>query len=157
MNERGVNQYKKELLYRKANGKKLLNEYLGKIASLFPTEDRSEIIPLEETDAVLDRFKAASTQLHQKTERISGSGLHVELSAMKDHHRDMYVLIDEDWRYCGILRVKSTESLNVDFEFGNKILNDIVFIWADMSAAISFDFFEVSGNRLIDVKRWGVR
>ncbi|AOK56974.1 hypothetical protein WT15_00015 [Burkholderia stagnalis] len=73
---------------------------------------------------------------------------------MKDRQRYFYVLIDDDWKYCGMLLVRSMEGINVDVEFGDKILNDIVFVSADMSSAMSFDFFEVAGSYLIDVKRW---
>ena len=154
MSEHSVSQYRKELLYRKASGKKVLNDYLGKIASLFPTEDRPEIVPLEETDVALNRFKEASGRLHRETARISAGELHAELSAMRRHQGDVYVLIDEDWKHCGMLLTRSMEGLNVSVQFGKKILNDLIFISADMSAATSFDFFEVAGNYLIDMQRW---
>ncbi|MDY7804515.1 hypothetical protein [Burkholderia stagnalis] len=154
MSERSVNQYRKELIYRRVTGKRIFSDYLGKVASLFPTQDRPEIVSLEETDVVLDRFKTASTRLRQEIGRISRSELRTELSVMKDRQRYFYVLIDDDWKYCGMLLVRSMEGINVDVEFGDKILNDIVFVSADMSSAMSFDFFEVAGSYLIDVKRW---
>lgn len=154
MSEYSMSQYRKELLYRKANGKKVLNDYLGKIASLFPAEDRPEIVPLEETDIALNRFKEASDRLHREATRISRGELHTELSAMRGHHGSFYVLIDEDWKYCGMLLTRSMEGLNVSVQFGDRILNDLIFISADMSVATSFDFFEISGNYLIDVQKW---
>ncbi|QIX16438.1 hypothetical protein [Burkholderia multivorans] len=154
MSERSVNQYRKELLYRKATGKRMLSDYLEKVVSLFPAQDRSEIISLEETDAALDRFKAASTLLHQETGRISTTELHAELSVVKGRQGGFFVFIDDDWKYCGMLLVRSMGGLNVGIEFGDKILNDIVFMSADMSFAISFDYFEVAGSHLIEVKRW---
>jgi hypothetical protein len=154
MSERRMNQYRKELLYRKVNGKKIFNDYLGKIASLFPTGGRPDLLSLEETDAVLNRFKAVSAQLRLDTVRIPATTLHAELSDMKNNRGNFYVLIDEDWKCCGMLTVKDLADINVRVEFGDKILNDLIFISGDMSAAISFDFFEVAGNHLIDVKKW---
>ncbi|WP_175924438.1 hypothetical protein [Burkholderia latens] len=154
MSKRGVNQYRKDLLYRKVAGKKILSDYLGKVASLFPAEDRPEIVSLEETDIFLERFKEESTRLHQEVGRISRSELHAELVVMKDRRGDFYVLIDEDWKYCGMVLVRTMKDLNADVEFGDKILNDIVFVSADMSFAISFYFFDVADKYLIDIKRW---
>lgn len=154
MSAQTINQCRKDLLYRKANGKRILNDYLGKINSLFPAECQPDLLSLEETDKILNRFKIASTQLHLDTTQIPANILHSELSGMKNHRGNFYVLIDEDWKYCGILLVKSLTDINVHVEFGDKILNDLIFISVDMSAAIGFDFFEVSENHLIDVNRW---
>jgi hypothetical protein len=144
----------KDLLYRRANGKRLLDDYLGKISTLFLVESRSGIVSLEETDLVLDRFRSMSVQLRRETGRISRSDFHVELSTIKRHHKGFYVLIDEDWKYCGMLLVPNLEALNVNVEFGEKILNDIIFVSDDMSFAISFDFFEDAGSYLIDIEKW---
>ncbi|KWI59476.1 hypothetical protein WT72_10895 [Burkholderia pseudomultivorans] len=157
MSERSMNQYRKELLYRKAAGERILSDYFEKLLSLFPAQDRSEIISLEETDAELDRFTVASTRLHQETGRISTSEPRAELSVMKRRQGEFFVLVDDDWKYCGMLLVRSMEDLNVGIEFGDKILNDIVFVSTDMSFATSFDYFEVAGSYLIDVKRWRER
>jgi hypothetical protein len=144
----------KDLLYRKANGKKLLNAYLEKTSSLFSAGSGLEIISLEETDLVLDRFKIMSAQLKHEARRISRGELHIELSAIKRHRKGFYIFIDEDWKYCGALLVPNLEALNVNVEFGKKILNDMIFVSCEMSFAISFDFSESAGSYLIDIEKW---
>lgn len=86
--------------------------------------------------------------------RIPVEEFRSEFSLIKNFGREFYVLIDEDWKYCGLLKVGVIGLLNVALEFGVEILDDLVFISADMSLAVDFDFFEMDGVRLIDIKRW---
>lgn len=154
MSEHSVSLYRKALLYRKVSGKKILAIYLSKVAKLFPSLDRQVFLSLEETDAFLERFRLACAGLHHGTTRISADELHSELSVIRDSGKNFYVLIDEDWKYCGLLEAKEIGDLNVAIEFDEKISNDLVFISTDMSQAFNFDFFEMDGHRLVDVKKW---
>jgi len=86
--------------------------------------------------------------------RIPVEEVRSEFSLIKNFGREFYILIDEDWKYCGLLKVGAIGLLNVALEFGAEILDDLVFISADMSLAVDFDFFEMDGVRLIDIKRW---
>ncbi|WP_124501821.1 hypothetical protein [Burkholderia sp. Bp9140] len=154
MSERMVNQSKRELLYRKAHGKIILNEYLDKIASLFTTDGQWEMVPLKETDVILERFRAESARLKKEVVIICGNDLCGELSDVKKCQGGFYVLIDDDWRYCGILLVREVKGINIGVKLGEKILNDIIFISTDMSVATSFDFFEAAGRSQVEVTKW---
>ena len=66
MIEHNMNSYKKEVLFRKANGKKIHEDYLRKIASLLPLKNQWETLSLEETDATFNRFRELSVQLQQR-------------------------------------------------------------------------------------------
>ena len=154
MSEKHVSEYRKELLFRRANGKKIAGAYLSKVAVLFPSLDCPELLSLEETDSILERFRLDRAGYRQEAMRISADELHSELSLIRDFGGSFYVLIDGDWKYCGLLKVGEIGLLNVAVEFGCEILNDLVFISADMSVAVDFDFFEMDGVRLIDIKRW---
>ena len=144
---------KKEILYRKAHGKIILNTYLSKVAYMFPSEEKPEILSLEETDVILERFRYAFAGIFKKTTEISTHNLCTELSAIQGSGKSFYVLIDDDWKYCGMLKVDKIETLDVAIEFGRKILNDLFFISVDMSLTVSFDFFEMDGDYLIEIEK----
>ncbi|WP_321807810.1 hypothetical protein [Burkholderia sp. BCC1993] len=154
MSENHVTEYRKELLFRRANGKKILGAYLSKVAVLFPSLARPELLSLEETDSILDRFRLTCADLRQEKIRIPAGELHSQLSDIRNFGGGFYVLVDEDWKYCGLLKVGAIEILNVVVEFGGEILNDLVFISTDMSLVVDFDFFEMNGLQLIDIKKW---
>jgi len=152
--ENHISEYRKELLFRRANGKKIFGAYLVKVAVLFRSLDRPELLSLEETDSILERFGLIRAGYRQEAMRIPAAEIRSELSFIKNFGRGFYVLIDEDWKYCGLLKVGTIGLLNVVVEFGHGILNDIVFISDDMSLAVDLDFFEMDGVRLMDIKRW---
>ncbi|WGY68780.1 hypothetical protein KEC55_01945 [Burkholderia cepacia] len=154
MSENHVGEYRKELLFRRANGKKILGAYLSKVAVLFPSLARPELLSLEETDLILERFRLVCADLRQEKIRIPAGDVHSQLSAIRNFGGGFYVLVDEDWKYCGLLKVGAIETLNVLVEFGGEILNDLVFISTDMSLVVDFDFFEMNGLQLIDIKKW---
>ena len=147
---------KKDILYRKAHGKMILDNYLSKVAYMFPFEKQPELLPLEETDAALEQFRLVSSDLAKETAQISVHELCLELLAIQGSGKSFYVLIDDDWRYCGILKIEKIETLNVALEFGNTIMNDLFFISVDMSLAINLDFFEVDGVYVIDIEKWRI-
>ncbi|WP_157768073.1 hypothetical protein [Burkholderia ambifaria] len=154
MSEKHVSEYRKELLFRRANGKKISGAYLSKVAALFPSLDRPELLSLEETDLILERFRLIRAGYRQDAMRVHAEELHSELSLIRDFGGSFYIFIDGDWKYCGLLKVGAIGLLNVAVEFGREILNDLFFVSADMSLAVDFDFFEMDGVRLIDVRRW---
>ncbi|NTY35601.1 hypothetical protein FCJ57_04155 [Burkholderia diffusa] len=148
-------QRKRELLYRKANGKKILDGYLRKVAALFPSAIQEDLVSLEATDAVLAKFNECRVTLRVRKRRISPLRIRLVLSWISKTYLDgFYVLMDEDWRYCGALRVIESRSINREFTFGEVILNDLVFISPDMKKAISLDFFGMNGTALIDIVEW---
>jgi uncharacterized Fe-S center protein len=154
MTEHKMNSYKKEVLYRKANGKKIHEDYLRKIASLLPLKDQWETLSLEETDATINRFRDLSVQLQQRKKQISPEEIHLVISEIKKAGGAFYILIDEDWKYCGMLISNNIFNINTLFKFGQQILNDVIFISTDMSRAVSLDLFEINGKSLVDVTEW---
>lgn len=155
MSDPDTSQRKRELLYRRANGKKILDGYLRKVAALFPTAGQEDLVSLEATDAVLSEFGEHRLTLRSRRRRISPLAIRLVLSMIsKTYHDGFYVLIDEDWRYCGALRVNDPRSINRSFLFGEAILDDLVFISPGMERAISLDFFEMNGAALIDIVEW---
>ncbi|WP_175657393.1 hypothetical protein [Burkholderia ambifaria] len=154
MSENHASEYRKELLFRRANGKRICGTYLSKVVALFPSFDRPEFLSLEETDSILERFRLIRAGLSRETMRIPVEEFRSEFSIIKDFGCEFHVLIDQDWKYCGLLKVGAIGLLNVALEFAAEILDDLIFISADMSLAVDFDFFEMDGVRLVDIKRW---
>ncbi|WP_081053229.1 hypothetical protein [Burkholderia territorii] len=146
---------RRELLYRRANGKKIFSSYLKKVAALAPSAGQADLISLESTETLLVKFNACRLALHELKRRISPSGIRLVLSNISKTYRDgAYVLIDEDWMYCGALRIAEPHIINRTFRFGREIANDLVFISCGMKKAISLDYFEMNGSALIDVVEW---
>ena len=145
---------KKELLYRKAHGKVILDSYLSKVAYIFPSEVQPKLLSLEETDAILEHFRIASTQIHKESTRIFAHELRIELLAIQKSGETFYVLIDDDWKYCGAIKIDHIEKLNTSAKFADIILNDLFFISSDMSMAVSLDFFEMNDEYFIDIDKW---
>jgi len=143
-------QYKKELLYRKVNGKSLAKDYVSKIISLFSVDENSLVfMGLKETDEVL----SSSCEIKMKDLKIKV--LQHELGGfikrLKNDNSPYYVFIDEDWKYCGSFTIPSLSLLNENFMFGDKIINDILFISTDFKKSISLDYYELNGKFFIDI------
>lgn len=146
---------RKALLYRRANGKRVLASYLQKVAALFPEARPQDLLPLEVTDAVLARFNERRAELQERKQRIEPSRVRSFLSeAIKAYSNGFYAFIDEDWRYCGAVSVAASPSLPADFKFGEVVLNDVILIDPRMERATSLDFFEMEGRWLVDIIEW---
>ena len=143
-------QYKKELLYRKANGKHLVKDYICKITSLFSVDKKSLVfMELKETDEVLS--SSCGTKVKDEKIKLSQHELDGFLKELKHDNSSYYVFIDEDWKYCGSFIISSLYLLNENFVFGERIINDILFISADFKKSISLDYYEENGAYFIDI------
>lgn len=143
-------QYKKELIYRRANGKVIYELYKTKIASIFKVEPAClTFLDLEETDGLLSKSNAFDTR--KTKEKLDIKDLKPYILELKKILGPYYVFLDEDWIYCGAFTVPSLQELNEDFHFGNEILNDLLFISMDLRQSISLDYYEINGVYYIDV------
>lgn len=143
-------QYKKELLYRKANGKYLIKDYISKVTSLLCIKASSLVfIGLKETDDILStsgKYRGVDEKI-----KLSPPELYNFLKELKNDDTPYYIFIDEDWMYCGSFLIPSLGLLKDNFEFGEKIINDVLFISEDLKKSISLDYYEVNGAYFIDV------
>lgn len=145
-----ADQYKKELLYRKANGKRLAKDYVSKIVSLFSVdENRLVFMGLKETDEVLS--SSYETKVKNEKVKVLQHELGDFLKELKNDNSSYYVFIDEDWKYCGSFTISSLCLLNENFSFGKEIINDILFISTDFKKSISLDYYELNGFFFIDI------
>lgn len=155
MNNSDTSAYRKALLYRRANGRKIISSHLHKVAEICPSSDHKNLISLEETDSLLVEFNSRRTALLEFRRRISPHEIQEVLETIsKTYKGGAYIFIDEDWRYCGALRIAESWMINKEFRFGPKIINDLIFIDVGMEKAISLDYFEINGDTLVDVIEW---
>ena len=70
--------------------------------------------------------------------------------------REFYVLVDEDWKYCGAVLVRSGGTLNCNFNFDDNTSDELRFIVADFSTQITVDYVQDSGECLYEcsIKRY---
>ena len=51
-----------------------------------------------------------------------------------------YVLIDDDWKYCGAILTKSNSTLNKEFNFDHNLSDELRFLSEDKNTLISIDY-----------------
>ncbi|KOC86663.1 hypothetical protein [Winslowiella iniecta] len=143
-------QYKKELLYRKANGKKVIESYLSKINSLIYCDIIDLFfIPLECTDDILK--KSLVDEENSVKRKIEPQLLSEFIGKIKNYDSGYYVFIDDDWQYCGTFIIPSLNMLKEDFVFGGKIINNILLISESFTKYIDLDYYEINGKYYLDV------
>lgn len=131
-------EYKRALLYRKAQGNIHRKKYVNKI-NYFTGEPVLDggFLNLEDTDLIIERIK---------TKKV-GSSLQVEINDSKEligfikekiDGIPFYLLIDEEWKFCGAYKTNGVFSECYDFD---KLSSDeIRVIPCDLSFQIQIDY-----------------
>lgn len=144
-----IDQYKRDLIYRRGNGKSVLNGYKEKITSLFLIDaEKISFLSLEETDDVI--LKKPKERHEVSKVRFFPNDTNKILSEIRVSEGGYYVFIDDDWRYCGAFFIHSLIFLRDDFRFGEKINNNIFFISRDLKSLIDLDYSEDNGEFYIE-------
>lgn len=145
------NEYKKELLYRKVNGKRFIESYLSKISSLLNCDITNvALIPLDTTDKILK--DSLINHAKSKNERIEPQSLSMSIKSLKKYNSEYYVFIDDDWKYCGAFITPSLSLLKDNFQFGEAIINNILLISKNLAHVVDIDYYEINGRYYIDIK-----
>ncbi|MCG8707911.1 hypothetical protein JHU04_001109 [Brenneria sp. 4F2] len=145
-----MDRYKRELIYRRGNGKRFLTRYKEKIFSLFQCDpEEVTFLSLEETDAII--FKKPKERLKLSEESFSATDCGKMLDRLRECSSEYYVFIDDDWRYCGAFSIITMRLLKNDFIFGELIENNIFFISKDLRKLIDLDYFEFCGFFYIEM------
>ena len=151
-----IDPYKRELLYRKAQEKKLLGAFEKKISGLFLERHLQKLrLNLPETDRIINFIRSLHvTQCIEKTYTSLGDCF--DFVSAEIEEREFYVLVDEDWKYCGAVSVGSGATLNCNFNFDNNTSDELRFIVADFSTQITVDYVQDSGECLYEcsIKRY---
>lgn len=149
-NEVTDTQYKRELLFRKANGKRIQEDYLNKIRALIRAEEVSyETLGLELSDDILRSPIFIHGEIISST--IRSSELSEFIASAMLGGLGYYVYLDDDWKYCGAFGPVKPDQFRNDFQFGSAILNDIIFVAENFDHAIAIDYYEVAKQFHIDI------
>lgn len=107
-----VDHYKKELLYRKAQGNKRLNKFESKKENLISNaKNCTAQIDLEETDKLIQAIETANWPSSTYEAFLSPADFfnYIEKELLQQNY---HILIDDDWRYCGAILAKDNCELN---------------------------------------------
>lgn len=133
-----VSEYKRTLLYRKAQANVCKSDYFNKIQSFTDgTVDAGNFLSLEETDDVINALKKKEILSKTKIEIDSYQQL-FEFIKGKVAGLPSYLLIDEEWKFCGMYKINNEFSSDYDFD---KLKSDeIRVIPYDLSFQIQIDY-----------------
>lgn len=133
-----VSEYKRTLLYRKAQANVCKSDYFNKIQSFTDgAVDEGNFLSLEETDDVINALKKKEILSKTKIEIDSYQQL-FEFIKGKVAGLPSYLLIDEEWKFCGMYKINNEFSSDYDFD---KLKSDeIRVIPYDLSFQIQIDY-----------------
>lgn len=146
-----IDPYKKELLYRKAHGNSLRERYKQKLKFLIGIDPEDRLfLSLTETDNIINKLVKNENTFSENTEfSVLYECLRHCLS--KANGGDYYLLMDEDWRYCGAYIVRNF-NLNMDFEFNKHQSDEVRLISTDLSTEITIDYTESYSEDLYEFR-----
>ncbi|MGQ3964007.1 hypothetical protein ACTJMS_13220 [Mixta calida] len=133
-----VSEYKRALLYRKAQANVCKNDYFNKIQSF--TKDtvvQGNFLTLEETDNIINSLKSKKINSKIKVE-INNYQQVVEFIKEKVADLSSYLLIDEEWKFCGMYKISS--KFSSDYNFDELHSDEIRIISCDLSFQIQIDY-----------------
>lgn len=145
-----MDSYRREILYRKSQGKRMLSQYQVKIESLLKLPfDELLLLSLAETDNIIaELMTMREISCARKECSLSTEAFNFVLSVIEG--RKYYLLIDEDWKCCGAYMVESGASLCASFDFDEATSDEIRLISTDLSTQISIDYSETCGEKVFE-------
>ncbi|EPR9026327.1 hypothetical protein ACU9CR_003616 [Cronobacter dublinensis] len=133
-----VSEYKRALLYRKAQANVCKNDYFNKIPSLTnDTVAGGNFLTLEETGDITNSLKDKEINSKIKVE-VDNYQQVVEFIKGKVAGLSSYLLIDEEWKFCGMYKVSS--EFSSDYNFDELHSDEIRIISCDLSFQIQIDY-----------------
>ena len=135
-----VDNYKKELLYRKAQKSKRLDKFRSKMENLISNaKNCTTQLDLQETDKLIRAIGATHWPSSTNEDFSSTADFfnHIKNELLQ---QECYILIDDDWRYCGAILTKNNCELNIKYSFDENHSDEIRFISADLSIFASIDY-----------------
>ncbi|WP_033569739.1 hypothetical protein [Dickeya undicola] len=145
MQREKIDSYKRELLYRKAHGKVIFDKLKEKLSLLFPDEDDFTFLSLKETDEIVFHVNEKNILIEDERAFLS---YFESIGYLNGNLRlcDYYLLLDEDWKYCGAIVLKSGFKISENFDFDEVTSDEIRLISCDLKEKISLDYSNSIGN-----------
>ncbi|WPD76849.1 hypothetical protein OGM23_05690 [Dickeya fangzhongdai] len=139
MQREKIDSYKREVLYRKAHGKVIFDKLKEKLSLLLPDEEDFIFLSLKETDEIILSVNDKSISIEDEQGFSSYSeSLGYLNSNLKSC--DYYLLLDEDWKYCGAVLLKSGFAISENFDFDKVTSDEIRLISFDLNEKVSLDY-----------------
>ncbi|NDO81004.1 hypothetical protein CJP72_09555 [Citrobacter sp. NCU1] len=133
-----VSEYERALLYRKAQGNVCKNDYFNKIQSFTNSIIEVEnFLNLEKTDDIINSLKNKKISSKAKIEINSYQQL-VNFIKEKAAEHFSYLLIDEEWKFCGAYKISN--KFSSDYNFDELHSDEIRIISCDLSFQIQIDY-----------------
>lgn len=131
-------EYKRALLYRKAQGNVHKVDYFNKMHLLTDcTVDQEQLLTLEETDGIIESLKKKKNDL-KKTLQTNDYQQIISFIEEKTGDLIFHLLIDEDWKFCGAYRTNKILLDNYNFNILKS--DEIRIISHDLSSQIRIDY-----------------
>lgn len=131
-------EYKRALLYRKAQGNVHKVDYFNKIHLLTGCiVDQEQLLTLEETDGIIQSLKKKKNYL-KKTLQTNDYQQIISFIEEKTGDLIFHLLIDEDWKFCGAYRTNKILLDNYNFDILKS--DEIRIISHDLSFQIRIDY-----------------
>jgi hypothetical protein len=147
-----INSYKREILYRKAQGRGLLARNKEKINLLLGLQaDETRFLSLPETDNIISELKK-KRQIFCELIEFSSVTECFKFTSSQIEDRKYYLLMDEDWKYCGAYKIENDFSFSAEFDFDKSKSDEIRLNSIDFSAQISIDYSESCGEKNFEVR-----
>lgn len=133
-----TSEYKRALLYRKAQANVCKNNYFNKIHEFTSsTIESGDFLTLEETDNIINSLKEKDVISNEKIKTINYQQV-IEFIRNKIKASSSYLLIDEEWKFCGIYKIKN--ELSDDYDFDKLSSDEVRIISRDLSFQIKIDY-----------------
>jgi hypothetical protein len=146
-----VDPFKRELQYRKAHGNSLREKYKQKLKCLLGADPEEKLfLSLAETDKTVTKL-VKSGNIFSEDAEFSALAECLKYFLSKAVGGDYYLLMDEDWRYCGAYIVRNF-SLDMEFDFNKHQSDEVRLINTDLSAEMTIDYTAGYNEDLFDFR-----
>jgi len=138
-----VSEYKRALLYRKAQANVCKRDYFNKIQSFTNSAvEVSNFLNLEETDDIINSLK--DKEIISKTKiKIDNYQQLVGFIKEKIAGISSYLLIDEEWKFCGAYKISNKFSGNYNFDELHSDEIRIISCGLSFQIQIDYDYNEI--------------
>jgi hypothetical protein len=147
---------KRELLVKKANGKKYMQEYLAELNVICTrriTED--QLLSLEETYDIIARIKSHISSESTIKEQINFDEkikLKHVIDEVKNSFGNGLYLFTEYSKMCGVLYLEDIYQFNSDFNFTAEHAGIISLINKEITFKLVLDFYEEQSQQFLEIE-----
>jgi len=134
---------RKEILFRRLEGKRRKEKFLKKIESLLEDEIKlGNFFSLEKSDCIANAIATKT----KKTTALKFPSFHKLIAHFRKEliGNEFYILIDLDWKYCGIYKAEIKSTYKTSYDFIELGVDDIEIIATDLSFGIHIEYYHDS-------------